>query len=137
MSMSNDVPNPFLGIFWGVTERGHSRLLCDKVLLVQGELYGDAITWGEHYNFWERLRYQKSPHALTQVPAWSEYEEWPRGRVIYDTQKEKFIVYADRKLLTEAARQAIMKAFSLPASNTSYYPDSHYKSIRRIAKFEI
>ena len=135
--MNKDVQNPFIGIFWGITERGHSLLLCDKVPLIKGELYGDAITWGEHYNFWEELRSQKLPHTRTQVPAWSEYDEWPRGRVIYQTQKEKFIVYADQKLLTETARQAITKAFSLPTPDTYYYSDSHYKSIRIIPKLKV
>lgn len=134
--MSKDDPNPFIGIFWGIIERDCTRLLCDKVPLLEGELYGEAITWGEHYDFWESLRSQKSPHTLTQVPAWSEYDEWPRGRVIYQTQKEKFVVYADQKLLTKTARLAIAKEFCLPPSNADYYPDSHYKSIRKISIFE-
>lgn len=135
--MNKDVLKPFIGIFWGITERGHSLLLCDKVPLIQGELYGDAITWGEHYNFWQGLRSKKLPHTWTQVPVWSEYDEWPRGRVIYQTKKEQFIVYADQKLLTETARQAIMKAFSLPTPDTYYYPDNHYKSVRIIPDLKV
>jgi hypothetical protein len=29
----------------------------------------------------------------------SEYEDWPRGRIVFDRSRQLFILYADRKLL--------------------------------------
>jgi hypothetical protein len=31
-----------------------------------------------------------------------EYEDWPRGRIVFDRTRDQFIPYADRKLLTPA-----------------------------------
>jgi hypothetical protein len=31
-----------------------------------------------------------------------EYEDWPRGRIVFDRSRDLFILYADRKLLTPA-----------------------------------
>jgi hypothetical protein len=29
-----------------------------------------------------------------------EYEDWPRGPIVFDQSRDLFIIYADRKLLT-------------------------------------
>lgn len=54
--MNNEFPTSFVGIFWAIVEHGQSQILSDKVPLAIGELYGSFISWGEHYNFWEKLR---------------------------------------------------------------------------------
>lgn len=74
----------------------------------------------------------KPSNGFTRVPLWSEYEEWSKGRVIYNTQTEKFMVYADRQLLKKIAQKEISKIFCLPNPNTKYYSNSHYKSFRII-----
>jgi hypothetical protein len=31
-----------------------------------------------------------------------QYEDWPRGRIVFDRARDLFILYADRKLMTPA-----------------------------------
>ncbi|MFT8690631.1 MULTISPECIES: hypothetical protein [Acetobacter] len=121
-----------IGIFWVVSENGGFRFLVDRLPVSQGERYGDAITWGEHYEFWEQIQSKNQNRSLSKVPQWSEYEEWPRGRVIYNTREKIFVVYADRKLLSQEMKLAISEEFSLPLSNTRYSADSHYISVRSV-----
>ncbi|MFT8679219.1 hypothetical protein [Gluconacetobacter sp.] len=121
-----------IGIFWVISENGCSRFLVDRLPVSQGERYGDAITWGGHYEFWEQIQSENQNRSLSKVPQWSEYEEWPRGRVIYNTREKIFVVYADRKLLTNEMKRAICEEFSLPLSNTRYSADSHYISVRSV-----
>jgi hypothetical protein len=57
-----------------------------------------------------------------------EYEDWPRGRVVFDRSRDLFILYADRKLLTPATIARIETHFHLPAERTEVQSDWHYQS---------
>jgi hypothetical protein len=41
-----------------------------------------------------------------------EYEDWPRGRIIFDQSKDRFVLYADRKLMLPGTIGQIQKRFS-------------------------
>jgi hypothetical protein len=47
-----------------------------------------------------------------------EYENWPRGRIVFDRSRDLFIIYADRKVLTPATIARIKTQFHLPAEPT-------------------
>ncbi|GCD64650.1 hypothetical protein NBRC3279_0141 [Acetobacter pasteurianus NBRC 3279] len=123
---------PNIGIFWLVKENGKIVFLVDKVPASQGDCHENMTTWGEHYNFWEQCRSKNKKKIPSRVPMWSEYEEWPRGRVVYDVGAQLFTVYADRKLLTKTMRVAISEEFCLPLLKTRYSSDAHYISIRKL-----
>jgi hypothetical protein len=57
-----------------------------------------------------------------------EYEDWPRGRIVFDRARDLFILYADRKLLTPATIARIKAQFHLPAGHTEVQSDWHYQS---------
>jgi len=57
-----------------------------------------------------------------------EYEDWPRGRIVFDRSRDLFILYADRKLLTSAMIARIATRFHLPAERTEIQSDWHYQS---------
>ena len=57
-----------------------------------------------------------------------EYEDWPRGRIVFDRSRDLFIIYADRKLLTPATIARIETHFHLPAERTEVQSDWHYQS---------
>lgn len=69
---------------------------------------------------------------MSRVPLWSEYEEWPRGRVIFNKKYNHFVVYADKKILTETGKQELTSTFSLPGNQTIFKQDGHYVSVRQI-----
>jgi hypothetical protein len=57
-----------------------------------------------------------------------EYEDWPRGRIVFERGRELFIIYADRKLLTPATIARIETHFRLPAERTEMQSNFHYQS---------
>ena len=57
-----------------------------------------------------------------------EYEDWPRGRIVFDRSRDLFIIYADRKLLTPAMIARIEAQFHLPVDRTEVESDWHYQS---------
>lgn len=124
--------SPKIGIFWLIMENGVPRFLTDMVSVDEGEQYGDSVTWSGHYDFWEKIRTQKKTPLVSRVPLWSEYEEWPRGRVIFNKKHNHFVVYADKKILTETGKQELTSIFSLPGNQTIFKQDGHYVSVRQI-----
>jgi hypothetical protein len=49
-----------------------------------------------------------------------EYEDWLRGRLVFDRLRGLFILYADRKLMTPATIARIETHFHLPAERTGW-----------------
>ncbi|MCU1235420.1 MAG: hypothetical protein JWP63_3387 [Candidatus Solibacter sp.] len=54
-----------------------------------------------HYDIWEQWHRGSAlvREGFASLVARSEYEEWPRGRVVYDADRERFILYADAQIL--------------------------------------
>jgi len=75
----------------------------------------------DHYKYWEQLR------GMGAVPADVEYDEVPRGRVVYDTQTRKYTLFLDRCILkNKKLVSRIMAQMSLPFE-TETSTDSHYR----------
>jgi hypothetical protein len=116
---SGRVPEPQVGIFWLL----NGKLLIDSVPLGEAEPYGDHLTHPRgHVDVWEQLR------LGGKVPGESEYEEFPRGRVMYNTKTQRFTLLADRCILREKIMVTkIMSELNLPNKNTVRGADSHYR----------
>jgi hypothetical protein len=126
---------PQIGIFWWVeAANGDAGLLVDCVPMAKAEIYGEFLTYGAHYEYWrklavlddEALRERFIPNAVR----WTEYEDWPRGRIVLHQPTGRFVLYADRKLWKPAIIEEIMRRFSIPADRTDVRSDSHYVSNR-------
>jgi hypothetical protein len=129
--MTGTAPTPRLGIFWLVqTSNGKARLLTAGCPLDQAEPYGDCLTYGPgHYETWAQWRRDRTVEpALRALVRSYEYEDWPRGRIVFDRSRDLFIIYADRKLLTPATIARIKAQFQLPAERTEIQSDLHYQS---------
>ncbi len=48
-----------------------------------------------------------------------EYEDWPRGRIVFDRSKDRFVLYADRKLMLPGTIAQIQEQFSISAGQTT------------------
>jgi len=119
-SSSASVSEPTVGIFWLVGE----KLVFDVTPLSQAEDYGDfKIHSGNHVSVWERLRVTKI------VPVEMEYEEAPRGRVMYDVKNHLFSLLADPCILRRKEIVAkIKREMNLPKGrSTSVDTDYHYR----------
>jgi hypothetical protein len=63
-----------------------------------------------------------------------EYEEWPRGRVVYDPDIQRFILYADAQILRRPRLMNLMfSLFELPQDRMLTHSDSHYRSTRKLS----
>jgi hypothetical protein len=127
-----------VGIFWLVETTESVSLITHKVMLDIAEEYGDCLTSpANHYDAWEAAKVGRPPLApldpvLRRVIATTEYETWPRGRVVFDRTRPGFIVYADRQAFSYAS--LICERFSLP-KNTKFQTDLHYRNTRRIPPY--
>jgi hypothetical protein len=122
---------PRLGIFWMVqTPNGEVKFLTAGCPLDQAEPYGACLTYGPgHYETWAHWRRDKTMDpALRAIVRSYEYEDWPRGRIVFDQARDLFILYADRKLMTPATIARIETQFHLPAERTEVQSDWHYQS---------
>lgn len=126
-----------VGIFWGIAEGGQlPTLLVNLTPLSAAEPYGDFLTHGGHHDYWQKLSTigasELRRRGLPTAPVWSEYEEWPRGRVVYHVPTGRFIVYADRQLRQASWPDLVARWFSLPEGGFDLRSDLHYVSFRRV-----
>jgi hypothetical protein len=125
---------PCVGIYWGVTDQsGKTSIIVDVSLLAEAEPYGDFLTHSRgHYEVWEAWRRLGTTGlarcGLPDVFRMHEYEEFPRGRVVYDGEHKRFVIYADRRLQTTAFIAEIVGAFHLQTESYIIQSDSHYRS---------
>jgi hypothetical protein len=119
---------PAVGIFWGVD----GVLVIDRSTLDEAEPYGDCITHAAgHYQRWQewqalgatRLAAEGYPDRI----AWTEYDQWPRGRIVYETPTRRFVLYADRRLQKPDIVGALKTAFGLNDAEVIVRSDSHYR----------
>jgi hypothetical protein len=120
-----------LGIFWMVqTSENKAKLLASGYPIDQAEPYGDCLTYGpSHYKIWAQWRRDKTVDPdIRAVVRFYEYEDWPRGRVVFDSSRDLFVLYADRKLMTPELIARIRAEFHLPEERTEVKSDFHYQS---------
>jgi len=138
--MSLPARKSFVGIFWAVQEKGSPAVLLDhRCSISDAEPYGDMLTCPHgHYEVWEQWRKAagNGRSGLDSLIARDEYEEWHRGRVVYSSPDDCFVLYADGQILSRPdLLTTIRERFGLPADRTQMTTkkrDSHYVSTRRL-----
>jgi hypothetical protein len=106
-----------VGIFFLVDD----QLLLDAVPLEHGDPYGDTIGHGSHYEFWDAFIPRTELERRFKTRA---YDAYPRGRVVYFTQKKRFVVYADRCLGRDTL-QRLAEQFGI--AEPVFARDEHYQ----------
>ena len=110
---------PMVGIFW--YDCGHVIHFADS--LDHATATGDFVdTEREHYKTWGNLihRFPKFQNM--------EYEDVPRGRVVYDKKRRTYIVYSSFRLVNDKTfRAAIFTSFKLKPVETEFTSDVHYE----------
>jgi hypothetical protein len=119
---------PAVGIFWRVD----GVLVIDRSALDNAERYGDCITHAAgHYERWEEWRAlsgaQRASAGYPDRIASTEYDEWPRGRIVFEIPTRRFVLYADRRLQQPAIIEALKAAFGLSKAEVIVKSDSHYR----------
>ena len=119
---------PCVGVFWVLSD----TLLIDRSTLAEAEAYGDCLTHsGGHYELWEHWQAQGASALRTlgyptRIMS-SEYEAWPRGRVVFENINKLFVIYADRRLQYPKAIASIVEAFGLAEAKHVVKSDPHYR----------
>jgi hypothetical protein len=119
----------FVGIYWGIPNPDHSwSILTDKSSLAEAEPYGDFLTHPRgHYDVWSG--WQKLGNtALSKQGIPQAVEEFPRGRIVYETKTGQFIIYADRRLQRTEVVADIATLFSLAPGTFAVRSDEHYRT---------
>jgi hypothetical protein len=119
---------PAVGIFWRVND----VLVIDRSTLDEGEPYGDCIGHAAgHYDRWEEWRALGAARLnAAGYPAdivLTEYDQWPRGRIVYETPARRFVLYADRRLQKPGIIDALKAAFGLKQAAVIVRSDAHYR----------
>jgi hypothetical protein len=111
-----------VGIFFVVGP----KLWIDATPLPLAGRYGEfRIHEPGHQEYWDQLI------AKDSVPAGSEYDNYPRGRVAFNERTKQFSLLADRCILRDKKRVAkIMERMCLPADRTTKGTDPHYECPR-------
>ncbi len=110
---------PEVGIFW---IDGSGTMFAESVSLRDAVDYGEFRTFGGgHDELWD--------NAVKANPKWKglEYEEVPRGRVVYrrDPKKPEFIVYMPKQLAKYKGK--VISRFELPRGSVRFdFTDEHY-----------
>ena len=108
---------PQVGIFWVF----NGRLLKASSSLERGIASPEFVdSRYEHVNFWPVLQIRVPELRALQ------YEEVPRGRVLFKKSSGRFCVYMDKSLHTAKVKSMIQEVFVLPISQTSFLTDPHY-----------
>ena len=106
-----------IGIFWIFKE----KLLKLETALQNGSDYAGVIHSDiNHIDYWPVL--QRRMPELKQL----EYEDVPRGRVMFFKRTKKYRVLMDKVLHTPRNKQLLLKAFNLPKAKTVFGTDPHY-----------
>jgi hypothetical protein len=110
---------PHVGIFWLL----NGKLVFDSTPLGEAEPYGGHLTHPRsHIAVWGQWR------LGGRVPGESEYEEFPRGRVMFNTKTQRFTLLADRCILRDKDMVSrVMSELHLPSKNTHKGTDAHYR----------
>lgn len=81
---------PRLGIFWlACTQAGDATLIAAGCALDEAEPYGDCLTYGPgHYETWSKWRRDRTiDRELRGIVGSFEYEDWPRGRIVFAARR--------------------------------------------------
>ena len=119
-------PEPHVGIFWVVS----GIPLVDSTPIDKAD---DCVGFinhpRSHYEYWNTLQSQGL------VPAHMEYEESPRGRVIFNSSARRFTLYADKCILGNKSMVAtILKELHLSMRTTKTDIDPHYRCFRCLGR---
>jgi hypothetical protein len=81
------------------------------------------------WNHWqERRAAPPTVQSIFKEIAGREYEDFPRGRIVYHIKTGRFILYADRRLQQEHTIANIADKFGLASCTFVVRSDAHYRS---------
>lgn len=115
---------PQIGIFWLYHQHIIYKSICVTATVVDS--LGNADAAFSHIEQWEIERIY-----LPEYPALrgTQYQELPRGRIIYDSYKKSFKLFADLSVInSHKSKLLVLEAFNLQTSRNVWLADPHYRT---------
>jgi hypothetical protein len=121
-----------VGPYWFVRDAsGKIVLLAHRCALRDAEEYGDFLTCPHgHCDLWEGWR---TTDAL-EICRHYEYEDWPRGRVVFDRVRGRFTVYGDPQIFHLGLEPKVLTHFGIPPDRVHFMEDEHYRSTESLGE---
>jgi hypothetical protein len=111
---------PEVGIFWLID----NKLVADSIPWRQADIHGGFYNGkNDHAALWTTLQ--------RLLPQWKglEYTDYPRGRVLFHSTEEVFLVYSSQAIVNSpGVRAMILAEFNLPLGATIFEADYHYEN---------
>jgi hypothetical protein len=124
---------PCVGVLWLATQAsGEHVLIVSRTLLSGAETYGDCLTdprgHAELWESWNKVaRNQPARFGIPPAITVTEYDDHPRGRVIYHRPTQQFWVFIDPRLHRGHIIQQIVRTFRIPRRKFWIRWDEHYR----------
>jgi hypothetical protein len=117
-----------VGSFWFVQEPGEEPgIRDDRVFIPTEKTDGPYIFCHEDYvRCWRTIEAENATLPLPPPLEGHEPDDWPRGRVIFNTGTKKFEVYLDKQLRMPQFEKKILARFHLTTDETSFAVDPCY-----------
>ena len=108
-----------IGIFWIYKFNIYAKSINKaQIQSINGFVDSDFA----HYLEWDKISLKNKELYLY------EYEDIPRGRVVYNINESQFIVYCNENILKDTtSKKLIIKEFQLVNKNFVFKEDEHYK----------
>ncbi len=120
----NAVSNPQIGVFWALPISSHAwdivAVSCPFEDVPQ--IGGFRTLEAGHVELWSRIRRVAGPEVI------GEYEDYPRGRVNWREEDQRFLLLLDPTLRRPSWVARVMALFALPVGSTLVMTDPHYRA---------
>lgn len=110
-----------IGVFW--VYRGMVFGQAEHVALGTEAVPGLTDSRLEHVELWEQMT---SAKRLFPELATMEYQQVPRGRVLWQRKEDRHLIYLDKTLYSQKIFTAIAEFFQFKRSQAVWKTDSHY-----------
>ncbi|MCQ8878742.1 hypothetical protein NQT69_12085 [Pseudoalteromonas shioyasakiensis] len=111
-----------VGIFWFAQNK--LVFIAELATHYNADQYGLIDSAFLHIHEWEK-QHIYSRFGLKLVG--TEYQQYPRGRVIFDTNLQRTHVFLDKHIFKTKVKNQIITAFNLHPDTTKWFDDPHYR----------
>jgi hypothetical protein len=131
LARADSVP---VGSFWFMQEPGEPpAIVADRVFVQTGKGDGRRIICHEdNVNCWRSIKERLARGQTLDYLHGFGPDDWPRGRVVFDTFTKRFEVYLDEQLQTPQFQKQILAHFHLTKDETSFAIDPRCTAVRFI-----
>ena len=109
--------NKYIGIFWLYENKSYIKTQKLKDIKAFNGYKDSDLS---HYQEWNHIQLKNSKFYIY------EYEDIPRGRIVYDCNNDSFIIYTNPDLINTANQQLICEAFNIDIEKSVILEDEHY-----------